>query len=54
MEVKFKQRLHESLWREKNNPKGKVNRAMVMVALHNVQHILIWTTYSMDRTKAEI
>ena len=54
MKVKFIHRLHESLWRVKNNPKGKVSRAMMMVALQNVQHILIRATDSMDRTKAEL
>lgn len=38
----------------KNNPKGKVSRMMMMVALQNVQHILIRATDSMDRTKAEL
>ena len=53
MEVQFNRRLHESLWRAKNNPKG--SRAMLMVALQNVRHhVLIRATYSMDRTKAEL
>ena len=51
---KFPLRLHESLWRMKNNPQGKVSRAMMMIALQNVQHILIRATDSMDRTKAEL
>ncbi len=38
----------------KNNPQAKVSRAMMMVALQNVQHILIRATDSMDRTKAEL
>ena len=53
MEVQFNHRLHESLWRAKNNPKD--SRAIMMVALQNVRHhILIRATYSMDRTKAEL
>ena len=53
MEVQFNRRLHESLWRAKNNTKG--SRAMLMVALQNVRHhVLIRATYSMDRTKAEL
>lgn len=47
-------RLHESLWKLKNNPRAKVSRMMMMVALQSVQHILIRATDSMDRTYAEI
>ena len=45
-------RLHERLWRVKNNPRGVVTREMMMVALQNVQYILIRATDSMDRNKA--
>ena len=38
----------------KNNPQAKVSRAMMMVALQNVQHVLIRATDSMDRIKAEL
>ena len=50
---RYSVRLHESQWRVKNNPRGQVTRAMMMIALQNVQHILIRATDSMDRIKAE-
>ena len=50
----YRVRLHESQWRVKNNPRVQVTRPMMMIALQNVQHILIRATDSMDRTKAEL
>ncbi|XP_052132560.1 laminin subunit alpha-1, partial [Frankliniella occidentalis] len=45
-------RLHHSLWRAKNNATSKVSREMLMLALQNVQHVLIRATDSIDFTKA--
>ncbi|KAJ4442448.1 hypothetical protein ANN_04034 [Periplaneta americana] len=49
-------KLHESLWQQKspvlNESRGKVTREMLMVALQNVQHILIRASDTVDFTKA--
>lgn len=34
-------RFHESLWQLQNRPDYKVTREMLMVALQNLQHILV-------------
>jgi len=39
-------------WRVRNRPDSVVSRVMFMVALQNVQHLLIRATDSMDRTQA--
>ncbi|XP_069690531.1 laminin subunit alpha-2 isoform X2 [Periplaneta americana] len=52
----YQVRLHESLWQQKspvlNESRGKVTREMLMVALQNVQHILIRASDTVDFTKA--
>ncbi|KAK3921962.1 Laminin subunit alpha-1 [Frankliniella fusca] len=45
-------RLHHSLWRAKNNATSMVSRELLMLALQNVQHVLIRATDSIDFTKA--
>jgi hypothetical protein len=49
-------RLHESLWRQKSPSSpgsgDKVTREMLMVALQNVQHILIRASDSVDFSRA--
>jgi len=49
-------RLHESLWHQRSPPVpgsgDKVTREMLMVALQNVQHILIRASDSVDFTRA--
>jgi hypothetical protein len=49
---KFKNRLHESLWQVKNNPRAKVSRETLMLALQNIKYIFIRATDSVDFTKA--
>ena len=51
---RYEVRLHESLWRMRNNPQGHVTREMFMITLQNLQHILIRATDSMDRSKASL
>ncbi|KDR22194.1 Laminin subunit alpha-1, partial [Zootermopsis nevadensis] len=52
----YQVRLHESLWRQKSptvpGSGDKVTREMLMVALQNVQHILIRASDSVDFTRA--
>lgn len=43
---------HHSLWRAKNNATSKVTRELLMLALQNVQHVLIRATDAIDFTKA--
>lgn len=45
-------RLHESLWQDKYQPDRKVSRETFMVALQNIQHILIRASESADFNKA--
>uniref|UniRef100_T1HX12 Laminin subunit alpha-2 n=1 Tax=Rhodnius prolixus TaxID=13249 RepID=T1HX12_RHOPR len=47
-------RLHESSWRKKNYPKDSVNRETLMIALQNIQHILIRASDSADFTRARL
>ncbi|XP_065226738.1 laminin subunit alpha lam-3-like [Planococcus citri] len=53
-ESRHKVRLHESLWKLKNNPTGHVSRDVFMITLQNLQHILIRATKSVDFTKATL
>lgn len=48
---RYEVRFHESLWREKAHPDRKVTRETMMVALQNVQHILIRASDAVDFTK---
>ncbi|XP_054282487.1 laminin subunit alpha-1 [Macrosteles quadrilineatus] len=47
-------RFHEHFWRMKNNPTSKVSRDMLLVALQNLQHILIRATDSVDLKRATL
>ncbi|XP_014250027.1 laminin subunit alpha-1 isoform X2 [Cimex lectularius] len=47
-------RLHESLWRMKNNPEDVVSREKFMIALQNLQHILIRASGSVGFTETRI
>ncbi|KAK6631889.1 hypothetical protein RUM44_006919 [Polyplax serrata] len=49
---KYEVRLHESLWQDKYQPDRKVSRETFMVALQNIQHILIRASESADFNKA--
>ncbi|XP_049762590.1 laminin subunit alpha-1 [Schistocerca cancellata] len=44
-------RFHESLWRQKGKLGEKVTREILMIALQNIQHILIRATDSLDFSK---
>ncbi|BES88583.1 laminin subunit [Nesidiocoris tenuis] len=47
-------RLHETQWRMKNNPRDYVSRQTMMLALQNLQHILIRASDSMDFVEARL
>ncbi|XP_071452213.1 laminin subunit alpha-2-like [Hetaerina americana] len=49
--VHYQVKLHESEWRLKNHPQVKVTRELMMLALQNIQHILIRATDSVDFDK---
>ncbi|XP_042207400.1 laminin subunit alpha-2-like [Homarus americanus] len=50
---RYEVKLHEDYWRLKNKPQ-KVTREMMMIALQNIQHILIRATHAADATTASI
>ncbi|XP_063590781.1 laminin subunit alpha lam-3-like isoform X2 [Penaeus indicus] len=50
---RYEVKLHEDYWRLKNKPK-KVTREMMMIALQNIQHILIRATHAADATTASL
>lgn len=49
----YKVKLHESYWRLQNDPR-RVTREMMMIALQNIQHILIRATHASDATSATL
>ncbi|KAG0726288.1 Laminin subunit alpha-2 [Chionoecetes opilio] len=49
----YKVKLHEKYWRLKNDPRP-VTREMMLVALQNIQHILIRATHASDATAATL
>lgn len=50
----YQVRLHESNWKVKHSPSsGPVTREIVMLALQNVQHILIRASDSVDFDRVE-
>ncbi|XP_071547005.1 laminin subunit alpha-1-like isoform X2 [Panulirus ornatus] len=49
----YEVKLHEDYWRLKNEPKI-VTREMMMIALQNIQHILIRATHAADATRATL
>ena len=51
---RYEVRLHESVWRVRNSNGRVVSRQMMMIALQDVQHVLIRATDSMDRIKASL
>ncbi|MPC29133.1 Laminin subunit alpha-2 [Portunus trituberculatus] len=50
---RYKVKLHEDHWHLKNDPR-RVTREMMMIALQNIQHLLIRATHASDATSATL
>ncbi|XP_014473559.1 PREDICTED: laminin subunit alpha-1 isoform X3 [Dinoponera quadriceps] len=53
-ENRYEIRLHESLWQLQNRPDYKVSREVLMVALQNLQHILVKASDNIEFTRTTL